>query len=142
MRNEEFKHGSSLFNSANYTRGWQTYVYRSFIAMSSRALKGPSMVWYWKFATGTSVSYPFTHIVITGTKTDAKHTTINFYVDGVAGKTFMMEGKLPGRSNGLTVGNFASNEGQQFHGIIDEIKILPVQENLWANSSCGRLPRL
>ena len=55
-----FDHGSSLFNYGNYTSGWQTYVFRSYVALSSRALKGPSTVWYRKFATGTSVSYPFT----------------------------------------------------------------------------------
>jgi hypothetical protein len=49
--------GLSLFVRGNYQLGWQTYVYKSFIAMSSRALKG-DMVYRRGFAAGTSVSYP------------------------------------------------------------------------------------
>jgi hypothetical protein len=110
------KGGLSLFNRGNYNKGWQTYVYRSFIAMSTMALKG-DMVYYRGIATGT-----FIQVVITGKKIDDQNTAISFYFDGKLGKTFTVQGQLP-ITNQITIGNFASAEGIDFNGVIDEVKI-------------------
>ena len=116
------RHGLSLFVRGNYVKGWQTYVYRSFIAMSSRAL-GKGLVHRCRFPAGTLASYPFNQIAITGKKLDEGQTAVSFYVNGTLGETFTVEGELPVSSHPLTIGSFASNEGVCFRGIIDEVRV-------------------
>ena len=116
-------HGLSLFTRGWYGKGWQTYVYKNFIAMACGALKGDSMVYYRKFVAGTNVSYPFTHVVITGKKIDEQSAAISFAIDGKVEKTYTVKGQLPAPQAPLTIGSYASNEGVNFNGIIDEVKI-------------------
>ena len=116
------KHGLSLFVRGNYVKGWQTYVYRSFIAMSSRSLS-KGLVHYTRFPAGTPRTYPFTQIAITGRRADDRSTAISFYVNGRHAQTFTVEGRLPVSPHALSIGKFASNEGVYFNGVIDEVKI-------------------
>ena len=123
MKVEKFeKHGLSLFVRGNYVKGWQTYVYKSYIAVSSRGLT-EGVVCRRRFASGTRLSYPFTQVVITGKRIDDASTAISFYVNGEAGKTFTVGGQLPVSSHSLTIGKLASNEGVNFRGFIDEVKV-------------------
>jgi|APSaa5957512622_1039677.scaffolds.fasta_scaffold01935_2 hypothetical protein len=123
MKVDRFEsHGLSLFVRGNYVKGWQTYVYKSFIAMSSRGL-GKGLICRRRFASGTGPSYPFTQIAITGSRIDDATTAISFYINGELAEAFTAKGRLPVSTHPLTIGNFASNEGVGFRGLIGQVKI-------------------
>lgn len=115
-------HGRSLWVRGNYVKGWQSYIYRSFIAFSSTPARTKGAgVCRCKFAPGTEDIYPFEQIVLTGRKIDDDKTKITFYANGQKLKSFHADA-LP-TSPRLSFGGFASNEGQWFNGVIDEMKV-------------------
>ncbi len=113
--------GRSLWVRGNYSKGWQNYIYKSFIAFASGPGKVKNGVYYCRIAAGDGITYPFTQMVITGKKIDDGKTEITYYLNGKKGKTFTA-GKLPVYAS-LTIGKMASAEGLWFNGIIDEAKI-------------------
>lgn len=131
---EEYKHGMSLFNRGNYQKGFQTYVFRSFVAFTSIPMannKNSSAILYTRFAPGTRPAFPYTNLVITGApaKEDGK-CAIRYYINGKPvedGRTkqtdFILNGSLPEPDAFLSIGDFASAEGRWFNGVIDEVKI-------------------
>lgn len=115
--------GRSLWTRGNYSRGWQSYIFRSFVALSSFSgkVKNNDGVYYCQLPHGITFSIPFEQIVITGEKINDEKTKITYYINSKKGKSFFA-GKLP-LSSTLRIGHFASQEGQWFSGIIDEAKV-------------------
>ncbi len=131
---EEFKYGMSLFNRGNYQKGYQTYVFRSFVAFTSIPMKdnkNSSALLYTRLAPGTRPAFPYTNLVITGGPAkEAGKCAIRYYINGkpcMDGRTkqaeFLLNGALPEPDIFLTIGCFASSEGRWFNGLIDEVKI-------------------
>ncbi|MBO4304277.1 MAG: LamG domain-containing protein [Lentisphaeria bacterium] len=125
--------GQSLFNRGNYTFGFQSYIYDSFVSFHSLKVKGRSLI-YTRFVYADRPEAPFYHLVITSTKGEKEgERIVRFFVNGKqrtndkrfgGQKDFVVNGPIPVEKKvGLTIGKFASHEGQWFKGIIDEAKV-------------------
>ncbi|HOG49202.1 MAG TPA: beta-galactosidase [Lentisphaeria bacterium] len=124
-----FPYGMSLFGRGNYNNGWNSYVFRSFIALAGRQLQKAAVL-YTTFSAGTQPIQPFYHLVITGepSQDDQTKMAIRYYVNGKLRSTreglsaFVTEGFLPSPKIPITIGKFSSKSSQWFNGILDEMK--------------------
>ncbi len=121
MKAEKFERGMSLWTRGNHTRGWETYIFRSFFVMSSAAFDDIP-IYRRQFGAGTSVSYPFMQVAITGRGIDDDTTELTFYFNGEEGRSYTVKGSLPLHSS-LKIGQYASAQADYFNGVIDEAKV-------------------
>ena len=133
---EKFYKGLTLFTLGNYYTGWTSVVYRSFINVSSiernnRKDKRNGGLCRVSLAAGTGPLAPFHNVVFTVGPDPANkgQNLLHIYLDG---KKLSHKGisafpmRAPIRTSSrmpISIGNFTSNEGQWFSGIIDEVKI-------------------
>ena len=79
----DFNCGMSLFSRCSYNDGWSTYIFRSFVAMSGKAL-GKAPVLYTRFTAGDQAMLPYYHLFITGapSKENPENMAVRYYVNG------------------------------------------------------------
>ena len=125
---ESYRTAGSVSAACNY-HGWNTYIFRSFVALSGRQLK-PAVL-YTTFTAGTKPIQPFYHLVITGepSQDDQAQMAVRYYVNGKLRSTReglnalnIGTGCLPSPKTPITIGKFSSNSCQWFNGILDEVK--------------------
>ena len=132
IKPEKFKAGMSLFTLGNYRRGWRTYVFNSFLAFDSLAMK-PAVVCRATIPGGTERLSPWHHIVYTlgPTPGDGGKVLVRIYGNGKLLKglrTQLSEHPVKGpivtlTKTAIALGNFTAAEAQWFNGLMDEIKI-------------------
>ena len=126
FKGEPGKRGLALFSRGGYSRGFSSYVFRSFAAFSSTPAGSKVVYRHVPMGAGLLDAWNnFTVVVASGGEGGAP--SLRMYLNGKrlvekGVDKFPLKGPVPTAAT-LTIGQYTSNESQWFAGLLDEAKV-------------------